>query len=322
VIRFSQILWIFVLVLLLLVPTLSGENYYFLHISIMVGIFVILAQGLNILFGYAGQISIGHAAFYAIGAYASALLAARLSFPFWASSLFSLLFTGLVGFLLGLTCLRLRGEYLAITTVAFGEIVQVILTQWEEVSGGPEGFLNIPKAHIGSFLFDTPVRFYYLTLFITLLSLVLARNLTSFKLGRSFRSIRDDPLAANILGVDTTKVKLIAFVLSAAYSGLAGSLYAHYSRALLPDYFSLSLSVLIFMMVMLGGMGSLYGPVIGAIVLTVSFELLRALQAYQMVIYGVLVLLITIFAPEGLVGIVKGIIQKRSAYPVDHKHGQ
>ena len=311
-IRFSQILWISVLVLLLFLPTLSGENYYFLHISIMVGIFVILAQGLNILFGYAGQISIGHAAFYAIGAYGSALLAARLSFPFWASSLLSLLFTGLVGFLLGLTCLRLRGEYLAITTVAFGEIVQVILTQWEEVSGGPEGFLNIPKAHIGSFLFDTPVRFYYLTLLITLLSLVLARNLTSFKLGRSFRSVRDDPLAANILGVDTTRVKLIAFVLSAAYSGLAGSLYAHYSRALLPDYFSLSLSVLIFMMVMLGGMGSLYGPVIGAILLTVSFELLRALQIYQMVIYGVLVLLITIFAPEGLVGIVKGIIQKRS----------
>jgi branched-chain amino acid transport system permease protein len=278
----------------------------------MVGIFVILAQGLNILFGYAGQISIGHAAFYAIGAYASALLAARLSFPFWASSLLSLLFTGLVGFLLGLTCLRLRGEYLAITTVAFGEIVQVILTQWEEVSGGPEGFLNIPKAHIGSFLFDTPVRFYYLTLLITLLSLVLARNLTSFKLGRSFRSVRDDPLAANILGIDTTRVKLIAFVLSAAYSGLAGSLYAHYSRALLPDYFSLSLSVLIFMMVMLGGMGSLYGPVIGAILLTVSFELLRVLQVYQMVIYGVLVLLITIFAPEGLVGIVKGIVQKRS----------
>jgi branched-chain amino acid transport system permease protein len=311
-IRFSQILWISVLVLLLFLPTLSGENYYFLHISIMVGIFVILAQGLNILFGYAGQISIGHAAFYAIGAYASALLAARLSFPFWASSLLSLLFTGLVGFLLGLTCLRLRGEYLAITTVAFGEIVQVILTQWEEVSGGPEGFLNIPKAHIGSFLFDTPVRFYYLTLLITLLSLVLARNLTSFKLGRSFRSVRDDPLAANILGVDTTRVKLIAFVLSAAYSGLAGSLYAHYSRALLPDYFSLSLSVLIFMMVMLGGMGSLYGPVIGAILLTVSFELLRVLQVYQMVIYGVLVLLITIFAPEGLVGIVKGIVQKRS----------
>jgi len=312
-IRFSQILWILVLVLLLLLPTLSGENYYFLHISIMVGIFIILAQGLNILFGYAGQISIGHAAFYAIGAYASALLAARLSFPFWASSLLALLFTGLVGFLLGLTCLRLRGEYLAITTVAFGEIVQVILTQWEEVSGGPEGFLNIPKAHIGSFLFDTPVRFYYLTLLITLLSLVLARNLTSFKLGRSFRSVRDDPLAANILGVDTTRVKLIAFVLSAAYSGLAGSLYAHYSRALLPDYFSLSLSVLIFMMVMLGGMGSLYGPVIGAILLTVSFELLRVFQIYQMVIFGVLVLLITIFAPEGLVGIVKGIVQKRSA---------
>jgi branched-chain amino acid transport system permease protein len=310
--RLSQILWISVLVLLLFLPTLSGENYYFLHISIMVGIFVILAQGLNILFGYAGQISIGHAAFYAIGAYASALAAAHLSLPFWGSALVAILFASLVGFFLGLTCLRLRGEYLAITTVAFGEIVQVILTQWEEVSGGPEGFLNIPKAHIGSFLFDTPVRFYYLTLFITLLSLVLAKNLTSFKLGRSFRSVRDDPLAANILGVDTTKVKLIAFVLSAAYSGLAGSLYAHYSRALLPDYFSLSLSVLIFMMVMLGGMGSLYGPVIGAILLTVSFELLRVLQVYQMVIYGVLVLLITIFAPEGLMGIVKGIVQKRS----------
>jgi branched-chain amino acid transport system permease protein len=310
--RYSPVFIILALALFVLLPPLSGENYYFLHISIMVGIFVILAQGLNILFGYAGQISIGHAAFYAIGAYASALAAAHLSLPFWGSALVAILFASLVGFFLGLTCLRLRGEYLAITTVAFGEIVQVILTQWEEVSGGPEGFLNIPKAHIGSFLFDTPVRFYYLTLFITLLSLVLARNLTSFKLGRSFRSVRDDPLAANILGVDTTKVKLIAFVLSAAYSGLAGSLYAHYSRALLPDYFSLSLSVLIFMMVMLGGMGSLYGPVIGAILLTVSFELLRALQIYQMVIYGVLVLLITIFAPEGLVGIVKGIVQKRS----------
>ena len=310
--RYSPVFIILALALFVLLPPLSGENYYFLHISIMVGIFVILAQGLNILFGYAGQISIGHAAFYAIGAYASALAAAHLSLPFWGSALVAILFASLVGFFLGLTCLRLRGEYLAITTVAFGEIVQVILTQWEEVSGGPEGFLNIPKAHIGSFLFDTPVRFYYLTLFITLLSLVLARNLTSFKLGRSFRSVRDDPLAANILGVDTTKVKLIAFVLSAAYSGLAGSLYAHYSRALLPDYFSLSLSVLIFMMVMLGGMGSLYGPVIGAILLTVSFELLRVLQVYQMVIYGVLVLLITIFAPEGLVGIVKGIVQKRS----------
>jgi hypothetical protein len=107
----------------------------------------------------------------------------------------AILFSSLVGFLLGLTCLRLRGEYLAIATVAFGEIVQVILTQWEEVSGGPEGFLKIPKAHIGSFLFDTPIRYYYLTLVITLFIMVLTRNLTSSKLGRSFRSVKDDPLA-------------------------------------------------------------------------------------------------------------------------------
>ncbi|OGP62138.1 MAG: hypothetical protein A2170_10595 [Deltaproteobacteria bacterium RBG_13_53_10] len=308
--RSSLIPIISAVILLLFLPYLSGGNYYFLHVSIMVGIFVILAQGLNILFGYVGQISIGHAAFYAIGAYASALAAVHLSLPFWGSALVAILFASLVGFLLGLTCLRLRGEYLAIATVAFGEIVQVILTQWEEVSGGPEGFLKIPKAHMGSFLFDTPVRYYYLTLVITLFIMVLTRNLTSSKLGRSFRSVKDDPLAANIIGVDTTKVKLIAFVLSAAYSGLAGSLYAHYARALLPDYFSLSLSVLLFMMVMLGGMGSLYGPIIGAILLTVSFELLRALQVYQMVLYGIIVLFITIFAPEGLVGIFKRVVRK------------
>ena len=123
--------------------------------------------------------------------------------------------------------------------------------------------------------------------------------------------MKDDILAANILGIDTTRVKIVAFVLSAAYSGLAGSLYAHYSRALLPDYFNLSLSVLIFMMVMLGGMGTLYGPIVGAILLTVSFELLRALQVYQMVIYGIVVLLITIFAPEGLVGIAKKMFRKK-----------
>ena len=309
----SGVLKIVAVVLLLLLPPLTGQNYYFLHVSIMVGIFFILAQGLNILFGYAGQISIGHAAFYAIGAYTSAILAGTLSFPFWAAMLVAILFTGFIGFLLGLTCLRLRGEYLALTTVAFGEIVQIVLTQWEELSGGPEGFLNIPYARIGPFSFDTPVRFYYLALCLALLILILTRNLTASKLGRSFRSIRDDPLAADILGVNPTKYKLIAFILSAFYAGLAGSLYAHFTRALLPDYFNLPLSVLIFMMVMLGGMGSLYGPVIGALLLTASFELLRSLEDYQMVIYGLIILLITIFAPEGLVGIInKKIFQKGS----------
>jgi len=277
----------------------------------MVGIFIILSQGLNILFGYAGQISIGHAAFYAIGAYASAIAAHHFSFPFGLALVVALLFTSLIGFLLGITCLRLRGEYLAITTVAFGEIVQVILTQWEEVSGGPEGFLKIPKAQLGSFIFDTPEKYYYLILVVTVLVMLLTRNLTSSKLGRSFRGVKDDILAANILGIDTTRVKIVAFVISAAYSGLAGGLYAHYARALLPDYFNLSLSVLIFMMVMLGGMGNLYGPIVGAILLTVSFELLRALQVYQMVIYGIVVLLVTIFAPEGLMGIAKKMFRKK-----------
>ena len=152
----TTILMMIGLILLLFLPSLSGNNYYFLHISIMVGIFIILSQGLNILFGYAGQISIGHAAFYAIGAYASAIAAHHFSFPFGLALLAAVLFTSLIGFLLGITCLRLRGEYLAITTVAFGEIVQVILTQWQGVSGGPEGFLTIPKAHLGPLVFDTP----------------------------------------------------------------------------------------------------------------------------------------------------------------------
>jgi branched-chain amino acid transport system permease protein len=309
---YSKVLKPLTVVLLVLLPPLTGQNYYFLHVSIMVGIFFILAQGLNILFGYTGQISIGHAAFYAIGAYASAILAGTLSFPFWVALLFAVLITGFIGFLLGLTCLRLRGEYLALTTVAFGEIVQIVLTQWEGLSGGPEGLLDIPYAQIGPFSFNTPVRFYYLTLVFGLFILILTRNLTSSKLGRTFRSIRDDPLAADVLGVNPTRGKLIAFVLSAVYTAIAGSLYAHYTQALLPDYFNLQLSVLIFMMVMLGGAGSLYGPVVGALLLTISFELLRSLQDYQMVIYGLIILLITIFAPDGLVGIIKKIFQKGS----------
>lgn len=306
----SMILKILIAILLILLPIISGGNYYLLHISIMIGIFIILAEGLNILLGYAGQISIGHAAFYAIGAYTSALLAGKLLLPFWIATILAILFTGLIGFLLGITCLKLRGEYLAITTVAFGEIVCIILTQWEELSGGPEGFLDIPYASIGPFNFNTPVRFYYLTFLATAIVLILTRNITDSKTGRGFRCVKDDPLAANVVGINTTKYKLIAFVLSAVYAGIAGSLYAHYSRALLPDYFNLGLSVLILMMVILGGMGSLFGPVVGALLMTISFEFLRTFQAYQMIIYGIIVVLITIFAPEGLVGL-KRVIQRK-----------
>ncbi|HWQ40772.1 MAG TPA: branched-chain amino acid ABC transporter permease [Desulfosporosinus sp.] len=299
--------WIYpvlISLLLLLLPLITRQNYYVLHIAIICSIFSILAIGLNILQGYAGLVSIGQAGFYAIGAYIAGLLAVKLGLGFWICILISSLVTSLVGLGLGLTTVRLYGGYLALVTVGFGRIVQLVAVNWTNLTGGGEGLLGIPSAKVGSHVLSQ-TGYYYVCIFIVALVFLFTGNVINSKTGRAFIAMREQRIAASMMGIDIAKYRLIAFVIAAFYSGIAGSLYGFFAGSLFPDYFNLSQSVTILIMVVLGGSGTKYGPIIGAILVTIGFEVLRPFQSYQMIIYGIGIVLVVMFMPSGLSGLIQ-----------------
>ncbi|MDN5343985.1 MAG: branched-chain amino acid transport system ATP-binding protein livM [Clostridia bacterium] len=299
---------VFIVLLLFLLPSITGHNYYVLHVANICCIFTILAMGLNMLQGYTGLVSIGQAGFYAIGAYISGLLAVKLGLPFLICLFIGALVASIVGLALGLTTVRLYGGYLALVTVGFGRIIQLIAINWVEMTGGGEGLLGIPPAKLGTVVL-TPEQFYYFALLVTVILFVITVNLVNSKIGRALIAIREQRIAANMMGIDVAGYRLIAFVIAACYSGIAGGLYAFFAGSLFPDYFSLPQSIIILIMVILGGAGTLYGPIIGAVLVTIGFEFLRPLQSYQMIIYGFGVVLVVMFMPYGIVGVARHLLQ-------------
>ncbi|MCL6621263.1 MAG: branched-chain amino acid ABC transporter permease [Syntrophobacterales bacterium] len=274
---------------------------YLLHLAILTGIHIILAVSLNLIIGYAGQVSLGHAAFYGIGAYVSALLALHLGLPFPACMAAAGLAAGFCGLGLGLPTLRLKEDYLAIVTLGFGVIVDLILLNLE-ITGGPDGLVGIPAPVIFGLSFRPQPRFLALTVLLTLLVLTLAAALVRSYHGRALRAIRDHETTAQVLGINTPAYKIAVFTLAAALAGLAGSLYAHYITFINPESFGLHTSILVLSMVILGGMGSLAGSVAGAVILTVLPELFRQFKDYQDLAYGALLVTLLIFRPQGLLG--------------------
>jgi branched-chain amino acid transport system permease protein len=274
---------------------------YVLHLAILAGIYIILTLSLNLIIGYAGQVSLGHAAFYGIGAYVSALVSLHWHFPFPAAALAALLATGLCGLALGLPTLRLKEDYLAIVTLGFGVIVDLVFLNLE-VTGGPDGLPGIPPPAFLGLSFRTP--WLYLVLVTVTVGLVLAATsrLVGSYHGRALRAIRDHEITAQVMGINTPAYKVVIFTLAAGLAGLAGSLYAHYITFINPESFGLHTSILILAMVVLGGMGSIGGSVLGAVILTILPELLRQAHAYQELIYGGLLMLLLIWRPEGLLG--------------------
>lgn len=310
--------------LVALIP-LAVHNKYYLHILIFVGLNLILATGLNLLMGYAGQVSLGHAAFYGIGAYTTGILTAKHGVNPWLAMLAALALTSAVAWLVGRPTLRLRGHYLAMATLGVGIIVAVIIRQSSNLTGGPAGLPEIPSMAIFGFELKSSmdVHYYYFVWAWVCLLTVLFANIVDSRPGRALRALHDSELAAQMLGVDTAAFKVRAFVISAAYASIAGTLYAHSSmRFLSPTPFGFQTSIALLVMVVLGGQGTLWGPVLGAVTITAIQETLRPHADYDIIVYGLLLMFMMIVMPGGvsralgaLYARVRGYLAGRSTEP-------
>jgi branched-chain amino acid transport system permease protein len=290
--------WI-ILLGLALVPFFG--QVYVVHVATLALIYCVFALGLQLLTGYAGQLSLGQAAFFGVGAYASALLAIDLHLPFWITAPIAAVVAALLGACLA-PLTRLRGHYLAVATLGFGEIVYLVLVNWADVTRGPFGLLNIPPPAIGGLVAATPYQYYYLALAIAVGAYALVARLSDdgTRFGRGLRAIRQNELAAVAVGVSPTRYKVQAFVLSAALAGLAGSLYAHFVGYINPTEFRLDTSILVLLMIVVGGLGRTGGAVLGAILLIFGSEYLRFLKEYRMLVYGLGLIACMMFLPGGL----------------------
>ena len=287
---------------------------HYTDIMVFAGIYCLITIGLSLLMGYAGQISLGHAAFYGIGAYVSAILTVRYGLNPWVCMCIGMVVTAAVALLVGAPSLKLKGHYLAMATLAFGIIVFIIFNEETEWTGGPDGMAGIPGLSLLGFDFSSVGRYYYLVWSIVLVAFVFTVNVIQSGTGRALRAIHASEPAASAMGVDVFRFKILVFVYSAVLASLAGSLYAHYLNFVNPSTFDLFFSVKLLIMIALGGMHNIWGAVIGAGLITfLSYEWLYYFEEFEVIVYGAILLLVTIFLPKGLAGvpgIVKGWFRK------------
>ena len=264
-----------------------GFSQYVYRVCVISVLYAILAMSLNLIAGVAGQISLGHIAFYGIGAYTSALLCVNFGISVWLGILAAFVVTMLFGLFIAIPTLKLSGGYLAILTMSFAEIIRLILLNWTDVTRGPMGILNIPKPSIFGFEIDSSVSFLYLVLVVALIVYIALHNIIRSKFGRNLKALRDDDISAESMGIDVYRHKVIAFVISSGIAGIAGALYASYMEFIDPTSFVSDESTVILSMVVLGGMGNMNGSIIAAVLLTVLPEALRSFSDYRMLVYGV-----------------------------------
>jgi branched-chain amino acid transport system permease protein len=288
---------ILIFALLLFIPPFI--NRYPMDIITTAGIYVLLALGLNIVVGLTGLLVLGYIAFYAIGAYTYALLNTHYSIPFFLALPIGGFAAYLFGFLLGSPVLRLRGDYLAIVTVGFGEITRLVLNNWDEVTRGPNGIAEISRPQLFGFTFRDPIHYYYLILILVLFAIFTTVRLTRSRIGRAWEAIREDEVAASSMGINVTAMKLLAFAISAAFAGLAGVFFAAKQTHISPESFTFWESALVLSMVVLGGMGSIPGVIIGALTLIILPEVLRGFADYRMLLFGAGMVLMMRFRPQG-----------------------
>jgi branched-chain amino acid transport system permease protein len=277
-------------------------NAYHVQVLVFVGIYVVLALSLNLLNGYVGLLSIGHAAFYAIGAYASAKLTLNLGLAWPLAFLGAGATAGLAAWLIARPTLRLSGIYMTLVTLGFNMILFLVLQNWMSFTNGPLGIMDIPPPSLFGRTFGSRLEYYYVILALVLLTLVSMRRLMSCRFGRALIAIRENELAAEAAGLDTTRYKVQAFVLAAVYAGLAGSFYAHFVKYISPDSFSINESFILLAMLAFGGQGNLAGPVVGAAALIVIPEVFRPLQEVRMFVYGGILVIMMLVRREGLLG--------------------
>ena len=300
--------WAIMLALIALYPpTLGGMSPYRSGVLIFVGIYIILAVSLDLLMGYAGQISVGHAAFFAIGAYVSGILTAKYGAPPALAMIAGMALSAAVAWGVGRPVLALKEYYLAMATLALNEIIVTLIIGLQWLTGGASGLRDVPPFSIFGFSFDNQIHYYYLVWFIVALvvwcSLLLARS----PFGRTLIAIHSDETAAKTFGVDCARYKTRIYVLSATFASVAGSLFAHHMGFLAPDDFSVMTSINILVMLYLGGIGTIYGAALGALFLKLLPEITFQFQDYEMLMNGVILIVILVFMPNGLFGILTGI---------------
>lgn len=287
-------------VLVALYPLISNNYMKFVLMTAIIN--CILVVGLHFIFGLMGQLHMGMAAFWGIGSYLFGLAITKLGWGFWTAMGAAALGVGAVGFLIGFPTLRLKGFYLAITTIGFGEIVRLVLLNWSPVTGGVFGIAGLPRPEIGPLTFLQNQPFYYLCLAILAVGTLAARMIEGSKFGRAFRAIHDDELAAEAIGLNSTSLKILAFVLCGLYAGIGGGLYASLMQYISPEVYALERSQMLVMMLVIGGMGSLPGALMGTVLLTFLPEALRFLKLWYLAVYGAIVIVIIVYRPTGLYG--------------------
>ncbi|MEA1958884.1 MAG: branched-chain amino acid ABC transporter permease [Chloroflexota bacterium] len=288
------------LIFLILIPFDWFLGQY-TSIMIFIGISTIVTVGLCLLMGYTGQVSLGQAAFYGLGAYFSAVLSKSYDVNPWLAMLIAAVATGLFAFIIGYPIFRLRGNYLAMATLGIGLIIYILFRQLIGITGGPDGMAGIPYLSIGGFEFDTNFKRYFLVWFFCLSVLFLSQNIVRSRTGRALRAIHGSEVAAESIGINVTRFKVKIFVLSAVYASLAGSLFVHHLRFVSPQTFDFLGSVKLVVMAVIGGLASIWGAIFGAGATTIlSDELLLNLGEWDIVAYGIILMLVMIFTPEGL----------------------
>ena len=286
----------------------SSRYAYVLRIAGIAGLYMLLSLGLNLVIGFVGLLDLGFMAFYAIGAYTAALLAMQ-GWPFWAATLAAMAVSAALRVIVGFPALRLRGDYLAMVTLGFGEVVRLILNNWDSLTNGPKGLppvgRDIPPASLFGFTFVTNLHYYYLILVCVAGAAWVCHRLHHSRVGRAWIAIREDEVAAELMGIDVTRQKVVAFGVSALFAGLAGSIFAHWERFVTPESFTFWESCLLVCAVVLGGMGSVPGMILGAICIVGVPEVLRDLLGAgfanaRYLFFGIALVLMAIYRPQGL----------------------
>lgn len=309
--RSRMLKWILLAVgaLVLLAYPLIAPNRYTVHIVNMAGIWILMSLGLNLAMGYCGQINLALGAFWGVGAYTAALLSTRFGVPIWINLPLGMALAGLTGALIALPMLKVRSHYLALVTIGLAETINIIMVNETWLTEGPLGISGIPMPHLFGIAFDGAERFFYIILVFVVLGYLIARQIVNHRIGRAFIAIRDDETAARAMGVNVAFYQVLANAIAGVYCGVAGVLYAHMSTYISPDIFEFKNALFVLTMTMVGGMGSLAGSIVGGLALPLTQEWLRAIKHWQLVGFGLAIIIVVLFMPGGVVGLTQKIEQ-------------
>ncbi|WP_343207832.1 branched-chain amino acid ABC transporter permease [Anaerolentibacter hominis] len=291
-----------VLIALVVLFPFYAPDQYLVRVATLCVMYSALALSLNLITGFMGQVSLGHAAFMGIGAYTSAILSSRFEWPFLLTMICALVVAGIFGMLLGFPALKLSGTYLAIVTLGFCEVVRLVELNWVSLTRGPMGMTGIAKPVIFGIQIKNNTGYYILALILLVIVMAIVMNIVNSHVGRGIMSVREDEIAAAAMGVNLRNYKVMTFTISSALAGMMGAFYAHYMRFIDPSAFNFDQSTGMLSMVILGGMGGVPGSILGAVILSILPEALRDLSNLRMLIYGLVIAVMMIFRPQGILG--------------------